>query len=217
MKEQIIKNVYDKKIIAIVRGLSAEESFLTAKALSKGGINMIEVTFDQAAADGYRTTTDAIRKINEELGDDILAGAGTVMTVKQAELAYQAGAKYIITPNVDVEVIRYAGQKGLVTMPGAMTPSEAQLAYQAGADFIKVFPAGNLGPSYIKAIKAPLKHIPFLAVGGINEDNIQDFLNVGVCGFGIGGNLVNKDWIRDGEWDKITQLAGIYVDRLKPC
>jgi 2-dehydro-3-deoxyphosphogluconate aldolase/(4S)-4-hydroxy-2-oxoglutarate aldolase len=214
MKDQIIKSVYDQKIIAIVRGLSAEESFMTAQALARGGIRMIEVTFDQTALDGYCSTTDAIQRINQELGNQILAGAGTVMTTEQVDLAKKAGANYIITPNVNMGIIRYANQLGMVTMPGAMTPSEIQQAYEAGADFVKIFPAGALGASYVKAIKAPLKHVPILAVGGINENNLQEFLKAGVVGFGIGGNLVNRDWIQNKEFDKITELAKLYVNNL---
>lgn len=214
MREQIIKNVYEQKIIAIIRGLSAGEAVLAAQALAKGGIRMVEVTFDQAAAGDYRPTTEAIRRIHEELGGEIMAGAGTVLTAEQVDLAQEAGAGYIITPNVNPAVIRYAKEQGLVTMPGAMTATEAQAAYEAGADFVKIFPAGILGASYIKAIRAPLSHIPMLAVGGINENNLQEFLNIGIAGFGVGGNLVNRKWIQNGEFDKITDLARVYVEKL---
>lgn len=215
MKEQIIQNVYEKKLIAIVRGLSAEDSFRTAKALSEGGINMIEVTFNQSSDDGFAATTEAIRRINGELGDRIMAGAGTVLTREQADLACEAGAKYIITPNVNADVIRYANSLGMVTMPGAFTPSEIEEAHRAGADFVKVFPAGQLGTDFIRAIKAPLNHIALLAVGGVNENNLKDFLNAGVVGFGIGGNLVNQEWIKNGQFDRITELARTYVENVR--
>lgn len=215
MKEQVIQNVYERKLIAIVRGLSAEESFQTAKALCDGGINMIEVTFDQSADDGFAATTEAIRRINQELGERIMAGAGTVLTREQADLACDAGASYIITPGVNADVIRYANSLGLVTMPGAFTPSEIEEAHRAGADFVKVFPAGLLGTDYIKAIKAPLKHIALLAVGGVNENNLKDFLEAGVVGFGIGGNLVNQEWIRNGQFERITKLAEKYVENVR--
>ena len=126
-------------------------------------------------------------------------------------LAKAAGAGYIITPSTDCDVIRYAKSQDLVVMPGAMTPSEIFEAYRAGADFVKVFPAGDLGPGYIKAVSAPLAHIPLLAVGGINEKNVGAFLAVGVKGFGVGGNLVNKAWINEGRWDLITELAAEFV------
>lgn len=125
-------------------------------------------------------------------------------------MARDAGAQYIITPNTNVELIRKVKEYGLLSFPGALTPSEIEIAYQAGADAVKVFPAGNLGPSYIKAVKAPLSHIPLMAVGGVNEKNAADFLAAGCCGIGVGGNLVNKAWIEAGEWEKIIALAQEY-------
>ena len=100
---------------------------------------------------------------------------------------------------------------GLVSMPGAMTPSEIVTAYQAGASFVKVFPVGDLGAGFLKALKAPLSHIPLLAVGGVNPDNIADFMKAGAVGAGVGGNLTNKNWIAAGEYDKITEVAAALV------
>lgn len=99
----------------------------------------------------------------------------------------------------------------MAALPGAFTPSEIVAAYHAGADFVKVFPAGSLGPSYIKAVKAPLAHIPLLAVGNVNERTAADYLRAGASGVGVGGNLVNKDWLINGETERITALAAAYV------
>lgn len=212
MERQIIQNVLDKKIIAIIRGLSPEECMKLAAALYEGGVNMMEVTFDQTCkADNYRETTEAIRAIAQEYEGKIYVGAGTVLNVSQLDLAKEAGARYIITPSTDVNVIRYAKEQGLVAMPGAMTPTEVITAYEAGADFVKIFPSDNLGAGYIKALKAPLKHIPLLAVGGVNEKNISEFMKAGAVGAGVGGNLVNKEWIRKGEFHRITELAAEMV------
>lgn len=211
MQEKIIANVFEKKLIAIVRGMEPEYAVGLAKALYAGGINMIECTFNQRADDHFAATTKAIESMNEAMGDQILVGAGTVLTKEQVDLAKAAGAGYIITPSTDAEVIRYAKQNDLVAIPGALTPTEAVTAWQAGADFVKIFPAGNVGPGYIKAMRAPLSQIPFLAVGGINEKNIPDFLKVGVTGFGVGGNLVNLEWIKAGKFDEITALAKAFV------
>lgn len=210
-REEIIKNVYQSKIIAIVRGMEPQYCVRLAEALCAGGINMVEITFNQKSTDHFAATTGAIRAISEELSGKVMVGAGTVLTKEQVDLAKEAGALYIITPSTNPEVIRYAKEQGLVTMPGAMTPSEAEAAYEAGADFVKIFPTGNLGAAYVKAIKAPLSHIPFLAVGGVNEKNIAEFMNAGVVGAGVGGNLVNAEWIRNGEYEKITALAKEFV------
>lgn len=208
---EVMEQVRSDKIIAIVRGLEGEHMLGLAKALYEGGISMIEVTFNQADPTKWMETTDAIRLISDRFAGKMLVGAGTVMTTEQLHLAYEAGAKYIIAPDVNVEVIKETKRLGLVSFPGAMTPSECVTAYNAGADAVKVFPAGQLGPAYIKAIKAPLSHIPMLAVGGITEKNAVDFIKAGCIGLGVGGMLVNGDLVRRGELDKITALAREYV------
>ena len=215
MKNEIIKNVYQKKIIAIVRGLSKEEAVDTAKALAAGGINMVEVTFDQTSTDGYKATLEAVETIASTMQGAVYVGAGTVLSIEQVDLAYKAGAQYIITPSVDTAVIKHANELGMVTMPGAMSPTEIEEAYKAGADFVKVFPGGNLGADYIKAVKAPLKHISLLAVGGVNLDNIESFKKAGVVGFGLGGNLVNQTLIKAGNFDEITKIAKAYVSAVE--
>lgn len=210
-REQIIEHVYESKIIAIVRGMEPEYCVKFTEALYAGGIDMVEVTFNQRATDNYQATTAAISAISQQLGDKICVGAGTVLSKKQVDLAYEAGARYIVTPSINEEVIKYAKEKGMVTMPGAFSATEAVKAYEAGADFVKIFPIGNLGPGYMKALKAPLSHIPMLAVGGINENNIADYIKAGAIGAGVGGNLVNMTWIKNGEYDKITELAKEFI------
>ena len=152
----------------------------------------------------------AIAAVDSCMEGKMLVGAGTVLALEQLDMARDAGANYIITPNTNCDLIRRVKEYGLLSFPGAFTPSEIVEAYEAGADAVKVFPVGNLGPSYIKAIKAPLSHIPLMAVGGVNEKNAAGFLAAGCCGIGVGGNLVNKSWIEAGEWDKITELAQAY-------
>ncbi len=215
MYEKIVQNVLDKKIVAIVRGAKPEHILALGEALYAGGINMMEVTFDQTSTDNYKATTDSIKLLVEKLGDKMYIGAGTVMSPAQVDLCIEAGGQFIVTPNTDPEVISYAHSKGLVTMPGALSPSEAQIAHKAGADFVKIFPVGNLGAGYIKAIKAPLKHIKLLAVGGVNEKNVAEFLAAGCVGAGCGGNLVNMKWIEAGEFDKITALAKEFAEAVQ--
>ena len=202
--------VQNRKIIAIVRGLAPEYMLKLADALYAGGIDLMEVTFSQAKPETWKDTAAAIRAIGEHMEGKMLVGAGTVVTDEHLQMAIEAGAKYIITPNTNPELIRKVKAAGLCSFPGALTPTEIEIAYRAGADAVKVFPAGNLGPSYIKAVKAQLSHIPLMAVGGVNEKNTADFLKAGCCGVGVGGNLVNMNWIKAGEWDKITDLAKEY-------
>ncbi len=215
MQESVINHVLEKKLIAIVRGQDPDVCLKLGDALYKGGIEMMEITFNQKCTDHFAATTKAISTLAEHMDSKMLIGAGTVLTTEQVDLAKAAGATYIITPNVNTKLISYAKDKDLVVMPGAFTPSEIVDAYDAGADFVKVFPAGNLGANYIKAIKAPLSHIRLLAVGGVNEKNIAEFLKAGVAGAGVGGNLVNKNWIAAGEFDRITELSKEYVNAIK--
>lgn len=211
MRETVINEIKKQKIIAIMRGLSTDEAVKTAKALYEGGITLVEVTFNQKAPESFVDTAAAIKAIKEEMGDKMLVGAGTVTSPELVKLAAKAGALYIISPDTDVEVIKTTKELGLVSLPGAYTPTEAKVAHNAGADFVKLFPCVGNAPAYVKAVCAPLNHINFLAVGGVSADNASDFLKAGALGVGVGGNLVNKEWIKNGEFDKITAEAKKYV------
>ena len=211
MREAIIQKVLDKKIVAIVRGVYGQDALDLASALYAGGIELLEVTFDQSKPESLNRTSDTVKLLCRELGDKMYFGAGTVTTIEMLNLAKEAGAGFIVSPDCTPEVIKATVEAGMVSMPGAMTPTEILTAYRAGADFVKVFPTAGLGSAYIKAVRGPLNHIRLLAVGGVNEKNIADFLAAGCVGAGVGGNLVNKNWIANGEWDKITALAREFV------
>ena len=198
-------------IVAIIRGFEPEICLRLAEAYHKGGIDRVEVTFNQKAPDTWKDTAAAIRSIKDRFGGVVKVGAGTVLTEEQLDICEDAGGEFMVTPNVNAALIRKCVADGLVAMPGAMTPSEAVEAFDAGAQYVKIFPAGTLGPGYIKAIKAPLSHIPMLAVGGIGPDNVAEFIKAGCAGAGVGGNLTNKEWIAAGEWDKITAVAAALV------
>ena len=197
----------DTRIVAIIRGFAPDTCLRLAEAYATGGIRLVEVTFNQKAPETWKDTAAAIRAIRERFGGRVRAGAGTVLTEEQLSMCIDAGGEYMITPNVKPELIRSCVRQGLVAMPGALTPSEAVNAWEAGAAFVKIFPAGSLGPGYVKALRAPLAHIPMLAVGGISADNVADFMRVGCVGAGVGGNLTNTEWIAAGAWDKIADTA----------
>ena len=211
MKEEIIKTVLDRRIVAIIRGFAPDVCLRLAEAYVEGGIGLVEVTFNQRAPETWKDTAAAIKAIRERFAGEVLVGAGTVLTEDQLGMCADAGGEYMITPNVNVALIRSCVEKGLVAMPGAMTPSEAVEAWEAGAGFVKIFPAGSLGAGYVKAICAPLSHIPFLAVGGISPDNVGDFIRAGCVGAGVGGNLTNKEWIASGSWGRISEAARLLV------
>ena len=214
MKEDIIRKIEEKKIIAIIRGLDTETAVKTAVALKKGGIELVEVTFNQKCPDKFSETADSIAAIKLQCRG-VSVGAGTVLTTKQVDIALKAGAEFIISPDADEKVIRYTAENGLVSIPGAYTATEIKKAYNAGADFVKIFPCLDGAPKYIKAIRAPLSHIKLLAVGGVNADNAADFIKAGASGVGVGSSLVNKEWIKSGEYDKLTSLAEKFVKNVE--
>ena len=161
--------ISQNKVITICRRVYGEDLLKLADALYAGGIKMIEVTFDQADPDCIEKTGECIRALCDRFGDKMMFGAGTVLNAEQVEAAAKAGARYIISPNVDADVIAKTKELGLVSMPGAMTPSEILTAHKLGADIVKLFPAGYLGFGYIKDILGPISHVKLCATGGVTE------------------------------------------------
>ena len=207
MKGQIIEAIEKNKIIAIIRGLDKQNCVRTAEALYHGGIKLVEVTFNQKETQKVGQTLDAIRAIRQTLDKRVWVGAGTVTSPELARLAKEAGAAFIISPDANADVIRVTGELGMVSIPGALTATEVLAAHRAGADFVKLFPAASLGTGYLKALRSPINHVKFLAVGGIDQSNLKDFLQAGAYGLGVGGCLVKQQWIEEGNFQGITELA----------
>lgn len=179
----ILTQISENKIIAIIRGADPADVIHIAEALYKGGINLLEITMNSAEP------LAVIEQVVNRLGDKITVGAGTVLDTGMVKNAVKAGAKFILSPIVDEEVIMTAKDLGILCIPGAYTATEIYKAYKAGAAIIKVFPATS--PSYLKDIAGPLPHIPLLPTGGITLENIGEFKRAGAVGFGIGSSLVN--------------------------
>jgi 2-dehydro-3-deoxyphosphogluconate aldolase/(4S)-4-hydroxy-2-oxoglutarate aldolase len=142
-------------------------------------------------------------------------GAGTVLTAQQVDTARANGASFIVSPNTDADVIRRAVSLGMVSIPGALTPTEVVAAHNLGASFVKLFPGGDLGSGYLKAICAPISHIPILVVGGVNAENMQEFIKAGAAGFGIGSNIVDKKLIDSGAYTRLSELAKSYTGQFE--
>ncbi len=206
-----ISRILNDRIIAILRGLQEEQVLKTIEALQEGGLHLVEITFDQRRE--ASVTATMIQKACAEFGDSMCIGAGTVMTEEQLFAARDAGAQFILTPQTDIKIIREAHEMGLVTIPGAFTPTEIAACHAAGADIVKVFPAGTVGPEYIKAVRGPMPHIRLSAVGGVNLENIRDFFDAGVCSVGIGSNIVDNKAILAGSYRKIAELAAAYLEK----
>lgn len=207
--------ILEHQIVTICRRIYGEQLLKLVSALYEGGIRLVEVTFDQSDENGNKKTAEAIEMLSKHFDSKMLIGAGTVLSKEQVLLAKEAGAKYIISPNVDDEVIKYTKELGLVSIPGAMTPSEIAHANKLGADIVKVFPAGYLGLKYVKDIKAPLSHIKLLAAGGINEENIAEFRDAGYNGFGISGRLTDKNLLAEKDYEEFTNRAEKFLKALK--
>ncbi len=208
MRDEIIKAILEHKIIAISRGVPAEYLPDTARALYKGGIRLMEVTYEhKSGGRPYDETDSAIRALIRTVESDMYIGAGTVINDECLSRAYSAGAKFIISPDANARIISKTRDLGLVSIPGALTPTEIVAASAAGADFVKVFPAGDMGAGYIKAVSAPLSHINLLAVGGVNARNARAFLDAGAKGLGIASTLINAGLIMSGEFSEIESAA----------
>lgn len=203
-------NLEENGIIAICRSIYGEDLRFLAEALFMGGIRFIEVTFDQQVSEHLKLTSEAIQELRSTF-PDMHIGAGTVINLDQLKAANEAGAEFIISPNVNIELILKTQKLGMISIPGAMTPSEIIAAYESGADYVKIFPAADLGPAYIKAVRSPINHIPMLAVGGIGTENLADFLKAGCCGAGIGGSLCSRKLIAERNADLLQNMAAKLV------
>ena len=213
-REEIIKDVEKNKIIVILRGFNREQLISTVSAMEKGGIRLVEVTFDQSGGIDDKTTAENIRAIKEHFSGRVRVGAGTVMTEEQVELAFWAGAEFIISPDCYERVIRKTRELGMVSMPGALTPTEAANAHRFGADFVKLFPNSEMKPSYLKALASPLSHIKLHAVGGVNAANLKEYLGAGAVGIGVATAIADKTAIFRGDYEMITELARSFTEQL---
>jgi len=211
MQHDLMEELKRDRVIAIVREQPAEMMCALADALLQGGVRFMEVAFRQDAPDTWPATARCIGSLSARYGARLRVGAGTVMRLEQLEMARDAGAAYIISPDADPDLIRATKRMGLLSFPGAFTATEIARAYACGADAVKVFPAGRLGPEYIRDLRAPLRHIPMMAIGGVNEKNAGRFIAAGCMAVGAGGSLVRADLIRAGAFDAIAGLAREYV------
>jgi 2-dehydro-3-deoxyphosphogluconate aldolase/(4S)-4-hydroxy-2-oxoglutarate aldolase len=209
MQSELLQSLSQEKIVAIIRGIPDAQADAAARALADGGIVFMEVTLNTEGALGM------ISRFRERYEGSMRIGAGTVLDLGQAKEAVAAGAEYLISPNLDEEVISYGVGKGVEVWPGTMTPTEIVRAYKAGASAVKVFPLGSLGINYLKEIRAPLNHIPMIATGGVNLQNIRSVLEAGALAVGLGGNLVDKRMIAEGRFDELQKLARSFTDEVR--
>ncbi|MGO4537432.1 bifunctional 4-hydroxy-2-oxoglutarate aldolase/2-dehydro-3-deoxy-phosphogluconate aldolase [Paenibacillus sp. 2TAB19] len=197
------------KIVAILRGIENKHADNAAQALIDGGIHMMEITMntDGAAA--------MIERWRNKFDGKAAVGAGTVLDMELAKQAVDAGAQFIISPNLDEEVIAFGRERGISVWPGVMTPTEIVKAVKAGAEAVKLFPMGTLGVGYLKEIRGPLDSVPIMATGGVDLHNIAEYFKAGANAVGMGGKLINLEWVREGKFDQVTERAKLFADAVR--
>ena len=192
-------------VVAIIRSTDSSRLVDVAEALVAGGIDVMEVTFTVPHA------PRVLEQVADRLGGKILLGAGTVLDAATARIAILAGAEFVVSPTVSLEVIACCRRYSKLSMPGALTPTEILAAWEAGADVVKVFPSEITGPGYLKAVKAPLPQVRLMPTGGVNLETASDYLRAGACALGVGGSLVEAKAIAAGDMHRIETLARQYV------
>lgn len=188
----ILSQIIQHKIVAIIRGANPADVLKITRALYDGGIRLVEVTFNSPNALGL------VKELSDVMGDKMLIGMGTVLDAESAKKAINEGAKFIISPNLNIETIQLTKQMGAISIPGAYTATEIVTAYSNGGDIIKVFPASGI--NYIKNIRGPLDHIPLMPTGGVTLNNVSDYFKAGAVAVGIGSDLVNTKLPVDDEY-----------------
>jgi len=196
----------DPGIIPVVRTERTEQVIPIAEALIAGGVNVVEITLTVPNAEV------AIRAAREKFRDTALVGAGSVLSVAQCQGVLKAGAQFVVSPVGNVRLIEAAHRVDRPVMLGAFTPSEAQLVHEWGADFVKLFPADQLGPGFIKAIRAPMPHLRIVPTGGVDLTTAEQFLKAGCVALGLGSSLLKADILKTENWAELTRLAAQYVD-----
>lgn len=204
-----IERLTSSGIIAVVRKIEPSKTLKVIESLVKGGVTGLEITIDSDDA------LSLIKKAKEEFGTEAVVGAGTVLDGIAARDAIAAGAEFIFAPTLSKETIQVSNRYGKIVIPGVMTPTEMLQAYEWGADAVKIFPASVVGSKFIKDVKGPLGHIPIVPTGGINLDNVGEFIRAGAIAVGVGGSLMNIQYIEDSNWEALTELAEQFTDTVK--
>ncbi|MCA9093623.1 MAG: bifunctional 4-hydroxy-2-oxoglutarate aldolase/2-dehydro-3-deoxy-phosphogluconate aldolase [Planctomycetaceae bacterium] len=210
-KHQDLQRVLDCGIVAIIRANSGEQLVKVARALYEGGVDVIEVTFT------VPNVLEILHAVRKDLGDKILLGAGTVLDPETCRAALLAGAEFIVSPTVNLEVIKMCNRYDKLMMPGAFTPTEVLTAWENGGDIIKIFPGEIGGPNYLKALHGPLPQVRIMPTGGVDLETLPSFFKAGACAVGVGSNLVEKKAVESGDMDRVRTLAQQYSTLVKQC
>ncbi len=207
--QEILNQLLNDKLVAILRADSGELLVEASRAMVRGGIRSLEITMTVPGA------IEILKQAREQLDDEVLVGAGTVLDAETARLVILAGADFIVSPHTDPEVIQMARRYSKPVLPGAFTPTEVVQAWQMGADIVKIFPSDPIGPKYIKNLRGPLPQIRLMPTGGVDLDTIGDFFAAGACAVGIGSSLLKKNWLNEENFDAIETEARKFVEAIQ--
>lgn len=204
-KKDVLDKVKELGLLAVIRGPSPELTVKMVDALVVGGVLGIEITYSTPNAE------EVVKTLASKYQDQILLGMGTLTDPRQADAALAAGAKFIVSPICEPELVKSMVASGLLTMAGALTPTEVFQAYSLGADVVKVFPGSLGGPAYIKALKGPFPYIPLMPTGGVSADNVKDWFSAGVVAVGAGSELCPPTLAKEGQFDEISRRAAEFM------
>jgi 2-dehydro-3-deoxyphosphogluconate aldolase/(4S)-4-hydroxy-2-oxoglutarate aldolase len=208
-KEQVYAKIQEVGILPGVRTSSADEARFAAETIGKAGIPIVEITMTVPGA------IDVIADLTRNL-PDVIVGAGTVLDIETARLCLKAGAHFLTSPGLDLEIVQFARKEGVLMMAGALTPTEVVTAWKSGSDFVKVFPCAQVGgDSYIRALKGPFPQIQLIAAGGVNQQTATNFILAGAAALGIGGDLIPRAAIELRQPERIRELARRFLNLVK--
>jgi 2-dehydro-3-deoxyphosphogluconate aldolase / (4S)-4-hydroxy-2-oxoglutarate aldolase len=206
-KGQILASILEIGVVPVVRTQSAESALKSIDAIYRGGIRSAEITMTVPGA------IRALEKVADQFGDSIMLGAGTVLDPETARACMLAGARFFVTPALNLRTIEIAQRYSLPIMPGALTPTEVVTAWEAGADAVKIFPASAVGGAkYIKALKGPFPQIEMIPTGGVNLETAADFLRAGACAIAVGSELIDAQTIKEGRYEVFEERAARYLE-----
>ncbi|HEX2661914.1 MAG TPA: bifunctional 4-hydroxy-2-oxoglutarate aldolase/2-dehydro-3-deoxy-phosphogluconate aldolase [Candidatus Acidoferrum sp.] len=209
-KQKVRDRIVEIGVVPVVRASSAREARMAADAVCEGGISIAEITMTVPGA------VEVIRELTRNGPGDVLVGAGTVLNLEAAKQCLDAGAEFLVSPGLNLEVIQLAAKEGKLMMAGALTPTEVIMAWEAGSDFVKVFPCGQVGGAkYIKALKGPLPQVPLVPTGGVNLNTAAEFVEAGAAALGVGGELVPAGALRSGKPEIIVENARKFLAIVK--
>ncbi len=208
-KVETLKIIRETGVIAIMRAQSSHQLMAAADAIKKGGVRAIEVTMTTPGALGV------IAEAKQRYGSDVIFGAGSVLDSETGRAAILAGADFIVSPTLNLELVRLCNRYGIPTAPGCYSPTEILTGWEAGADFIKLFPASIGGPDLVKAILAPLPQVQIIPVGGVDLDTAADFIRKGAAALGVGSSLVSQKLLDAGDLDELTRRAAAFIEQVK--